>query len=239
MENKKESNAQTRKQIENSEIWYSNNNTIIGNSGTDLKPYGPFNDQNNRLVQISGNPDGRYGLPILTFVKANHKHDYGGSIMWLSDGLNNDDKRFAQISGHIKKTDGYITFNTRKETDKPGFFNSMIFDENGNLGIGTPDPNGWRLSVNGKIKTKEVNVEAEFRDSMPDKEDDIPSLKEVENYINANGHLKDIPSAKELKNDGVSLGEMSLKLLQKIQELTLYTIKQQKEIDELKSLVKK
>ena len=115
----------------------------------------------------------------------------------------------------------------------------MIFNENGNLGIGTDNPNGWRLAVNGKIKAIEIKVETGLRDFVFCNDYNLPTLKEVENHINEKGHLKDIPSAKEVEKNGISLGEMNSKLLQKIEELTLYTIQQQKEIEELKSLVKK
>jgi len=59
-------------------------------------------------------------------------------------------------------------------------------------------------------------------------------LKEVEDYIDKNGHLPDIPSESEVLKNGVSLGEMQTKLLQKIEELTLYVIQLEKEIDDLK-----
>ncbi len=237
MRKKKDTGTHSQTQIESSEIWYTCNKTIIGNSGNSLEPYRVFNSQNNRLLQIFGNTKGSYGIPILSFVKARYNHNYGGSIMWLSDNLNNSDKRFAQISGHIRNREGYITFNTRKESDSPGFFNSMIFDENGNLGIGTSNLKGWRLAVNGKIKAKEIKVETEWKDSVFCNNYTLPTLKEVEKHVNEKGHLKDIPSAKEAEKNGISLGEMDSKLLQKIEELTLYTIQQQKEIEVLKSLV--
>ena len=63
---------------------------------------------------------------------------------------------------------------------------------------------------------------------------DLPTLTEVENHIKEKGHLKDIPSAEEVAKDGFYLGAMDAKLLQKIEELTLYTIGQQKEIEQLK-----
>ena len=239
MRKKKDTVTHSQTQIGTGEIWYSSNKTIIGNSENLLEPYRVFNSQNNRLLQIFGNTTGSYGIPILSFVKARHSHNYGGSIMWLSDNLSNSDKRFAQISGHIRNREGYITFNTRKESDSPGFFNSMIFNENGNLGIGTPNPKGWRLAVNGKIKAKDIKVEPGSRDFVFGKNYNLPTLKEVEKHVNEKGHLKDIPSTKEAEKNGISLGEMDSKLLQKIEELTLYTIQQQKEIEVLKSLVNK
>lgn len=57
---------------------------------------------------------------------------------------------------------------------------------------------------------------------------------EVEGYIQANGHLPEVPSAEEAEADGVDLGEMNRLLLQKVEELTLYVIDLQKQLDELK-----
>ena len=79
------------------------------------------------------------------------------------------------------------------------------------------------------------------------KEDyDLISLQEVQNYIKKNGHLPNIPSAKDMEENGIQLGEMNMKLLEKIEELTLYVLKLKAEQDilkrdntELKLLVKK
>ena len=109
-------------------------------------------------------------------------------------------------------------------------------DGTGNVGIGTKDPKDWKLAVNGKIRTKEIKVEADWADFVFYDNYKLPTLVDVENYIRANGHLKDIPSAKEVEKNGIYLGEMNSKLLQKIEELTLYTIQQQKEITRLKLL---
>ena len=62
----------------------------------------------------------------------------------------------------------------------------------------------------------------------------LSSLPELEQYIKVNRHLPDIPSAKDVEDNGVDLGEMNAKLLQKVEELTLYVIDLQKQIDELK-----
>ena len=110
----------------------------------------------------------------------------------------------------------------------------FIKGSNGNIGIGTLNPQGFKLGVNGPIATTEVKV-AEY-DNWPDfvfkGNYNLPTLTEVENHIKNKGHLKDIPSAKEVAKDGFYLGGMDAKLLQKIEELTLYTIQQQKELKE-------
>ncbi|GAB2521908.1 hypothetical protein [Spirosoma aerophilum] len=66
----------------------------------------------------------------------------------------------------------------------------------------------------------------------------LQTLAEVERYIQQNQHLPGVPSAQEVVKNGVEVGKMEAKLLEKIEELTLYSIQQQKEIDELKRLVK-
>ena len=64
------------------------------------------------------------------------------------------------------------------------------------------------------------------------------SISDLENYIKANKHLPNIKGENEYnESEGLSLGEMNLKLLEKVEELTLYTIQQQKELEELKKLV--
>ena len=104
-----------------------------------------------------------------------------------------------------------------------------------NVGIGTVNPDEWKLALNENIKPKEVKVTVDgWSDFVFYKDYALPTLKEVEKHIKEKGHLKDIPSAKEIEKNGFFLGEMDAKLLQKIEELTLYTIDQQKEIEELK-----
>ena len=105
---------------------------------------------------------------------------------------------------------------------------------NGKVGIGTLTPDS-ELAVNGTIHAKKVKVDLNgWSDFVFENEYKLPTLQEVENYINENGHLRDIPSEKEVIKNGIDLGEINSKLLQKIEELMLYTIEQQKEIEKMK-----
>ena len=105
-----------------------------------------------------------------------------------------------------------------------------------------------KLTVNGNIHAKEVKIDLNI--PVPDyvfKESyELKSLEEIEKFIAKNSHLPEIPSAKEFEKNGIMQAEMDMNLLKKIEELTLYTIqqekqlhKQSKEIEELKRLVQK
>lgn len=104
----------------------------------------------------------------------------------------------------------------------------------GFVGIGTTSPSEL-LSVNGNIRAKKVIVTQQgwadfvFADGY-----DLPTLAELEKSIKENRHLPDVPSEKEVLENGLDLGDMQAKLLRKIEELTLYVIEQHKAIEQLK-----
>jgi hypothetical protein len=98
----------------------------------------------------------------------------------------------------------------------------------GNVGIGTTNPTE-KLSVNGKIRAKEVIVEtAGWSDYVFADSYQLQPLAEVEQHIKTNKHLPGVPSAREVAEKGVSVGDMQAVLLAKIEELTLHVIAQQK-----------
>ncbi|SES20151.1 hypothetical protein [Pedobacter rhizosphaerae] len=101
--------------------------------------------------------------------------------------------------------------------------------QNGNVGIGTATPKE-KLSVNGKIRAHEVKVEtANWPDYVFQPGYDLLPLLEIEKQVKATGHLPDMPSAREVENNGLELGEMNKLLLKKIEELTLHLIELKKE----------
>lgn len=107
----------------------------------------------------------------------------------------------------------------------------------GYVGIGTTTPSE-KLSVNGNILSKKVKVtQTGWADYVFHPCYKLPSLDEVEAYIKRHQHLPDIPSAAEVEKNGLDLGDNQTALLKKIEELTLYIIQQQKEIDTLKKVV--
>lgn len=100
---------------------------------------------------------------------------------------------------------------------------------NGNVGIGTTSPSE-KLSVNGTILTKKVKVtQLGWSDYVFKPNYNLRTLTEVEQYIKTHQHLPDVPSDKEVKSNGIDVGETQAMLLRKIEELTLYMIEQQKQ----------
>lgn len=111
----------------------------------------------------------------------------------------------------------------------------------GNIGIGTSNfidgATSYKLSVKGKIRAEEIKVYSTWADYVFNPSYKLPTLQEVESYITKNGHLQNVPSAKEITEKGLELGEMAKIQQEKIEELTLYLIQQNKEIEELKAQV--
>ena len=88
--------------------------------------------------------------------------------------------------------------------------------------------------INGKLQANEIIVKIdEGRDYVFYPNYDLPKLEEVEKFVKEKHHLPEIPSEKEMLENGITLGQMNILLLQKVEELTLYTIQQQKEINQL------
>lgn len=156
---------------------------------------------------------------------------------------------------------GVLSFSSSTTKGNPGdasFFNaaSLMLDSSGNVGVGTSAPKaklhvttgmvigtstttpatGYILSVNGKIISEEVRVQmdASWPDYVFDRKYKLKSLKEVESYITANKHLPGIPSAKQVADEGLHLGDMQKRMMEKVEELTLYIIQLNKDNLQLK-----
>jgi len=103
------------------------------------------------------------------------------------------------------------------------------------LGINCLPQAGYHLAVRGLIKSQEIVVElANWADYVFDNNYTLKPLAEVEQYIKENKHLPNIPSASDIKQNGLKVGELQNKMMEKIEELTLYIIELRKEIDLLK-----
>ncbi len=135
-----------------------------------------------------------------------------------------------------RSTSGRINFytgNASSAFDKDQI--RMTIKSDGKVGIGTSNPD-MKLTVKGNIHAEEVKIDLNIPapDYVFNDDYDLRTLTEVERFIKINSHLPEIPSAKEFKKNGVMLAETNMNLLKKIEELTLYTIQQHKDINVLK-----
>jgi hypothetical protein len=124
--------------------------------------------------------------------------------------------------------------NVRLTGNNDSWLNATI----GNVGIGTTTPTD-KLSVNGKIRAKEIKVEtANWPDYVFEEGYQVGTLEELERYIKKNKHLPEMPSAKEVEANGVELGELNKLLLKKVEELTLYLIKNNETVSSQRTQLK-
>lgn len=138
-------------------------------------------------------------------------------------------------------TRGYTTASTEIERTAGNLVISpsggkVIISESSNTGLKTPG--NYKLIVQNGILTDKVKIAVQNATNWSDyvfaKDYQLMSLYDVEKYITKNQHLPNIPSTEELVKDGLDLGEMQAKQMEKIEELTLYMIEMKKEIDSLK-----
>lgn len=107
---------------------------------------------------------------------------------------------------------------------------------NGNIGVGTYIiPAGYRLAVDGKIIAEELRIQnsAVWPDYVFDQDYPLMPLSDIEKCITRDKHLPDVPSAADVSQNGIAVGEMEAVLLRKLEELTLHIIAQDKRIQEL------
>ncbi|UZO80679.1 hypothetical protein NBT05_17270 [Aquimarina sp. ERC-38] len=142
------------------------------------------------------------------------------------------------VNGFESNIDDLLKGNTNSVWLQKG---DEIFYTEGGVRIGTEksDPD-YSFTVAGKIHVQEVKVDLLGAIEPPDyvfyEDYNLKTLGQVQNYIVQNGHLPNIPSANEMKEEGINLKEFNLKLLEKIEELTLYTIAQEKELKKQKTV---
>lgn len=201
---------------------------------------------------VSISDAGSFGLGTST---PSYKLDVVGSVGLGSQSVNANTtklflknplgKTWAISSGANAVTESSFSIYNWTDNQTSPFFHIAV---NGNIGIGTISPDE-KLTVKGKIHTQEVRVDMAgplVPDYVFGNDYKLKSLLEVEEFIKENKHLPEIPSAREIEKNGLMLAEMNMNLLKKIEELTLYSIEQNKkiesqatEIESLKDLVRR
>ena len=194
-----------------------NTNKVFGSNATALRVEGTHNgSQNTYGLLVSANNSGTgatYGVFSTVNNNASTKSAYG----LYTSAVNSKDWGLYSIGRN------YIS---------------------GDLRINTQDDpyNGiYALIVNGRIISEEVLIQNSnsWPDYVFDESYELMPLKQLEQSIKEHHHLPNIPPASQLEKEGVPIGEIQIKMMEKIEELTLYIIQQQKEIDELKTAMNK
>ncbi|WP_298902690.1 hypothetical protein [uncultured Psychroserpens sp.] len=194
-------------------------------------------------TQLLGAGTDSNGQPLMAFFDFPQSNIDAKATIWFHLEDRNDAARLRFIAQANGATN-YKIYNKSQEFVYSLYENSdnvyvQMPKENSYVTIGTNsfNDNGelYNLTVNGKVRAHSVKVYTDWADYVFEEDYNLPTLEEVEKHIKTHGHLKDIPSAAEVEDNGIELGEMNKLLLQKIEELTLYTIELKKEIDELKA----
>lgn len=198
-------------------------NKFIGNSENGLLMYGNTDASNGAWIAIGGN-----GTPTSGSVAP------GGMRFCIGDGY----------SGSTSN-EGYTFMKYNSGAYSP----LLAIQKDGKVAIGDAwahtTPSGYKLYVQTGILTEKLVVTTmgagnpAWPDYVFESNYNLKSLDDVEEYINKNKHLPEVPSAKEITENGIDIAQMDANLLKKIEELTLYVIQQQKEINALKEKLNK
>jgi hypothetical protein len=192
---------------------------------------GPFGTGSvNRLkITSSGNLSIGGGTPVAQFNITSP-----GNYVSMLLG-NNDATGFV-----ITKEASDNSFNIWSGPFGSGSLNRFKITNGGNVLIGkmSQTNSSYLLDVNGTIRGNKMVVNSTGADYVFEPGYPLPSLPDLKKFIQHNHHLPDVAPARQMKEEGLDVGGNQTILLQKIEELTLYILQQQKDIDDLKAQVR-
>ena len=206
------------------------NNTT---NGTELSGYegillpGPTSQYNISVQDGNGRIQHKWNATTGTSEKFLVDNEDASFIDWTGVANNSNWIEFKFANGDGKKAGDAIRWQTH-----------LSISDKGQVGIGSGASNlgSYKLAVEGAIGAREIEVkQGNWADFVFEDDYELKDLNEVESFINENKHLPDVPSEKEVTENGINLGQMDAILLQKIEELTLYMIEVKKENESLKA----
>lgn len=186
--------------------------------------------------------DGRVGLntdelgenDLLTVLGTGNKQAQVRIKSTLSSNASLHLESSGKSGGITANADGIYLFENNVQT-------KVLRIKDGRVSIGNAPlllPEGHKLFVEGGITTEEVKVKlkANWSDFVFSSDYQLMTLPALESYIQANQHLPEIPTEEQVRKNGIDLAAMNALLLQKIEELTLYVIEQEKRIESLEKM---
>ena len=205
--------------------------TTTGEANTFLGANAGFKNttgsRNTYVGQVAGNNNQTGNGNVAVGYKAGYK-ELGNDKLYIA----NSDTINPLIYGDFAA--GQLVFNGKVGVSTSTFPAS----------VGTADVSAYKLFVKGGILTDELRIRTGWADYVFEKSYNLKSLREIESFIEKNGHLPNVPSAQKVESDGLSIGDISRIQQEKIEELTLHLIeqskkieKQEERIDELTKLV--
>ncbi len=213
-------------------------NLLDVDGGIDINDYIRHNNDDNTSIGFPANDNIRLTTAGTDQLAINSAGLVGIGTTTPSDklhiksGIENDALK-VEVGDDTKlrvNKNGSVSVGTDSEGPADGLYVSNV------MTVGTPQiPLGYKVAVAGKIIAEEVDVQ--LQQDWPDyvfaEDYKLKSLAEIKNFVEENQHLPDVPSADEVKENGIKLGEMNAILLQKIEELTLYMIELEKKNNDL------
>ena len=205
----------------------------------------PYNNTAGSGYKMIINSEGNVGIGATTPDAKLHVYGTNAGInntlASIMIGKNNGPEIEAiQASGDDDVQD--LAFRVKSSyTNADDNFEALRIRYNGNVGIGTDSPD-YKLDVAGTIRACEVKVDlasGECPDYVFANDYNLMPLDKLQNFIDENSHLPEVKPAVKMEAEGMDLKEMNVLLLKKVEELTLYVLQQQKEINELKTEIRK
>ncbi|CAM4113203.1 hypothetical protein SAMN06265348_103293 [Pedobacter westerhofensis] len=225
-----------RSNYNNSTMYFSTANSNNLSDKMVLDPYGNLGVGTitpSQKLTVSAQGNGASITPLLRLEQYNPGSPSAGTGVSIDMAIG-DNTNLPALAGQIRLVrSDYINTSMYFSTALGNTISDkMIIDPYGNIGIGTNNTMGHKLAVNGDIIATSVNVKpfSDWPDYVFKPAYKLAPLSDLRKFINENQHLPDIPSAGHVAKNGVDLGEMNTILVKKVEELTLYLLEQNEQL---------
>lgn len=195
----------------------------------------------NLVLQRDGSGKVGIGLPSPRYVLHTVSYNNPGAAAALLWG-----QQYGVMVGVQSTAADYYAFNVTSNASpigsgasNDGIKSLLYVRADGNVGIGTTNPGTYKLAVEGTVGARRIKVtqQTSWADFVFHDNYRLPSLQELEAYIQQHKHLPDVPTAKEVQENGIDIGNINATLLQKVEELTLYIIQLNKKNEALEKRI--